>query len=102
VASVHVDAPQGAWLVYDDAYQPGWHASVDGREVPVYRADVAFKAVWVPAGAKVVRFWFRHGANHALSYAIAVFGVVCALALVAAVVASLRAVPIPGRRTDPG
>jgi hypothetical protein len=42
------------YLIVDDAWFPGWRATVDGRETSVERANVHFKAVWVPAGAQTV------------------------------------------------
>ena len=38
------------FLVYNDSYHPGWHARVNGRQVPLYRANIAFKGVYLPAG----------------------------------------------------
>jgi hypothetical protein len=73
-AEVHVDAPEGAWLVYADAYHPGWRAEVNGRPVSVHEADLAFKAVAVPPGASAVRLWFDHGANTLLGHGLALFG----------------------------
>jgi uncharacterized membrane protein YfhO len=74
VADVEVDAPEGAWLVYADAFHAGWRAAVNGVEVPVQVANLAWKAVRVPHGSSTVRFWFHHGANHALGTSIALFG----------------------------
>jgi len=34
-----------ALLFLDDVYYPGWRATVDGREVPILRADGLFRAV---------------------------------------------------------
>jgi hypothetical protein len=41
-------------LVINDAYAPGWVASLDGRPVPVLRADALVRAVPWPAGARVL------------------------------------------------
>lgn len=46
-------------LTYLDSFYPGWHAYVDGKEVPIYLADDAFKAVLVPQGTHRIRFAFR-------------------------------------------
>ena len=51
---VHSDGP--GWLVLLDSYDDGWTATVDGHAEPVTRANVAFRAVAVPAGDSVVRF----------------------------------------------
>ncbi len=41
-------------LFLSDVYDAGWHASVDGKESRVYRADYDFRAVEVPAGNHTV------------------------------------------------
>jgi hypothetical protein len=79
----------GAWLAYADAWHPGWRVEVDGREAPVHEADLAFKAVWVPPGARSVRFWFDHGVNGALRYAVALFGAAGAFAVLGLLGAAL-------------
>lgn len=43
-----------AYLVLKQAWYPGWRASVDGRRVPIYRADLALQAVAVPPGRHTV------------------------------------------------
>lgn len=42
------------YLFTSDAYYPGWEAELDGRRVPLYRANLAFRAVYVPAGEHLV------------------------------------------------
>jgi hypothetical protein len=42
------------YLVLVDAYNPGWRATVDGEDVPVLRANMAFRAVSVGAGRHVI------------------------------------------------
>ena len=42
------------YLLIDDAWFPGWRAEVDGQTTPIYRANVHFKAVWVPASGRTV------------------------------------------------
>lgn len=56
---VAVEAGRPGMLVLHDLYHPGWRASLDGAEVPVYRANVLFRAVYVPAGRHKVRFVYR-------------------------------------------
>lgn len=44
------------WLMIAESWFPGWQASIDGREVTLFRADYLFQAVLVPAGDHEVRF----------------------------------------------
>ncbi len=55
--AVALDGTAG-WLVLSDVWFPGWTCRVDGVEVPVERANHAFRAVPVPAGSKVAEFTF--------------------------------------------
>ncbi len=48
----------GGWLVLADAYFPGWQAEINGQAAPVYRADVMFRTVRLPAGESRVVFTF--------------------------------------------
>jgi hypothetical protein len=57
VLEAQASAP--AVLVLLDTYFPGWKAWVDGKPVPILRADYAFRAVAVPAGKSVVRFKYQ-------------------------------------------
>ncbi len=45
-------------LFLSDTYFPGWFATVDGKNVPIYRADYTFRAVPVPAGDHHVNFYY--------------------------------------------
>jgi hypothetical protein len=47
------------YVVLVDSYDPGWTARVDGREAPVLRANVAFRAVPVPAGRHLIELTYR-------------------------------------------
>jgi len=47
------------FVVLVDAYDPGWSAQVDGRPASVLRANVAFRAVAVPAGRHIVELRYR-------------------------------------------
>lgn len=47
---------QKALLFLSDTYSNFWKATVDGKHVPVYKADYAFRAVTVPEGKHTVVF----------------------------------------------
>jgi hypothetical protein len=70
--TVSVETSEAAYLVLTDSFYPGWKAYVDGREAPVQRANVAFRAVALPDGAHEVvfrymptRFWWGVGISAA-------------------------------------
>jgi hypothetical protein len=47
-----------SWMFYSDVWHPYWRATVNGRQVPVYRADLAYKAVPLDVGENVVHLQF--------------------------------------------
>jgi hypothetical protein len=54
-----VSAPQPGVLVLADSFAMGWTAQVDGRPVPLLRANGLFRGVALPAGDHVVSFIYR-------------------------------------------
>ena len=46
--TVVAQTPAPAYLVFSEVWYPGWRAWVDGVEAPVYQADFAFRAVFLP------------------------------------------------------
>jgi hypothetical protein len=69
-----------AWLYYADSWHEDWRCTVNGRPAPVARANHAFKAVRLGSGESTVRFSFDGGARYGVSYALAVLGLLFALA----------------------
>jgi hypothetical protein len=47
------------YVVLLDRYDANWHASIDGREVPVLRANQLFRAVYAEPGRHLIIFQFR-------------------------------------------
>lgn len=57
--AVEADLAQEGYLVLSDTFYPGWRVRVDGEEGRIYRANLLFRAVHLPAGHHTVEFWFR-------------------------------------------
>ena len=57
--TVRATTPQAGWLAVTEKSYPGWEAEVNGVSTPIHRANVAFRAVRVPAGEVTVRFVYR-------------------------------------------
>lgn len=55
-ASVECSAP--GYVVFTQAFFPGWNATVDGVPAKIFRANAMFQAVAVPAGSHTVNFNF--------------------------------------------
>jgi len=79
-------APAGSALVVSENYFPGWHATVDGRDVEPARANFNLIGLELPAGGRSVQLRFRDRAFQtgktvtliaiALSVALLIAGVV--------------------------
>nr|MBA2565615.1 hypothetical protein [Gemmatimonadota bacterium] len=54
-----VSSPEGGVVMFSEAFHPYWEAMLDGRRTPIVRADLAFRAVAVPAGTHRVRMDYR-------------------------------------------
>ena len=62
---VRVDGGSGGLLVLIDTWYPGWRCRVNGMDVPVERADHAFRAVSLPSGQVEAIFTFEPGSLRA-------------------------------------
>jgi hypothetical protein len=54
-----VGAPSPGLLVVAEMYYPGWHALVDGREVPLHKVNNVFRGVALPKGESRVVLVYR-------------------------------------------
>jgi hypothetical protein len=57
--TLKADLSRPGYVVLLDRYDSNWHATIDGREVPVLRANQLFRAVYSGQGEHVILFYFR-------------------------------------------
>ena len=57
--TLHCHAGAPSYAVVADAFFPGWYAAVDGAAAPILRANLAMRAVPVPAGDSTVLLVYR-------------------------------------------
>jgi hypothetical protein len=58
---VDLSAEKPAWFFLADANYPGWTATLDGKAVPLFSAQVLGKAVGIPAGHHTLAITFHSG-----------------------------------------
>ncbi|HEX4150153.1 MAG TPA: hypothetical protein VHY20_14235, partial [Pirellulales bacterium] len=99
-AKVCVAGRAPAWLVYADAWHPGWTALVDGVRVAVPRATLGLKAVQVPSGTHRVEFVYAPALRNALAWTFALLGLSAGAGLLiqaaVSILAEIRSRPTPG------
>lgn len=57
--TLQVNLLRPGYVVLLDRFDPNWHATVDGHEVPMLQANLLFRAVRAHAGRHTVRFSYR-------------------------------------------
>lgn len=53
-----VSAPCNGFLSTSEVYYPGWHALIDGKEVSIFESNLAFRAIFLPAGPHEITFFY--------------------------------------------
>ena len=81
LVTVRVKSPAPAYLLLKDAFYPGWAATVNGAPTPIYRANLLFRAVPVPAGDSAVVFRFEPTLWRAALYIGIALWIIAAIAL---------------------
>ena len=56
------------FLVYNDNFHSGWQAFVNGKKIPIWRTNYAFKGLWVPVGENTVYLRFGTWEKYLLKY----------------------------------
>lgn len=57
--TIDVETTENSVFVLSDAYYPGWKAYLDGKEVNIYPAFGALRAVFIPRGGHELKFCYR-------------------------------------------
>ena len=83
--TLEVSSPSPSLLCVADAWYPTFRARVDGRPAPLYRANYAFRAVPLPAGASTVELYYHPTDLYAgiAATALGLLGLVVAVLLLA-------------------
>ena len=55
--TIKINNPGAGFLVLTDSYYYNWHATIDGKEVPIYLTDYNFRGLITPKGEHVVVFY---------------------------------------------
>jgi hypothetical protein len=45
-------------LIRRELFYPGWHAQVNGKEIPIVNTGVIFQSIHLPAGPATINFYF--------------------------------------------
>lgn len=56
--SVSVPGTDPVWFLYSDVWHPLWKATVNSQPVPLFRANLAYKALLLPPGQDRIHFFF--------------------------------------------
>jgi len=73
---VDVEEERGAWLYYADAFHPGWKAYVNGNNVSVAQANIAFKAIFLGQGRNSVELIFENEPFCTIGQLLILFGII--------------------------
>lgn len=79
-ARVEAEADAEALLVVNDAFWPGWRATIDGRPAEILAADALVRAVRWPPGRHTLEMWYQPP-EIAVGWAVSAAGLVLLLAL---------------------
>lgn len=71
--SFNVNFNSRKFLVYNDSFHTGWRAFIDGKSEPLYRANGAFKGLWVDSGKHQIRLLFSPQKQYFFIFLVGVF-----------------------------
>lgn len=99
---LRVDVPAGdggeTWLLYKDAWHPGWSATVDQRPTPILRGQLGYKALQIPRGRHQVRLEFEIPWTQECWLVMAVLSALWVGGVLVLIVGYLAGAEVPGPR----
>jgi len=90
---IAVEAAADGYLLLTDTYYPGWSATIDSAPAPIVRANLASRAVAVPAGSHTVRMTYELPGFSA-GWKISAVALTIALTWLAASIVAVRRAPL--------
>jgi|GEM_PF-3254816 len=73
ILEVRYDSAEAGYLYFSDCYDTYWKAYIDGKKTTLYKANVAFKAIQIPAGAHKLNLYTIQNISGILSGFIMLF-----------------------------
>ena len=58
------------FLVHNNSYNQDWRVFINRKPASLWRANIAFRGVWVPAGEQIIEFCFRSNGGYVLKFVI--------------------------------
>jgi MFS family permease len=83
-------SPKAGVVVFSEIYYPGWTATIDGKPLPLGRANYVLRAAYVPAGQHKIMMEFRPHSVKVTETIADIAIIVLALLFLAALVLTLR------------
>ena len=78
--TAEVQDQDGGWLVFSQAYDPNWHAYIDGEEIEIYEADGVLMGIYVDKGRYNILFKYEEKSMRLMSLVkIVFFGLIALL-----------------------
>jgi len=59
---------QRKFLVYNDSFHQDWFAYLNGKRATLYKANIAFKGVWLPAGENILYLKYRSAGRYYFTF----------------------------------
>jgi len=82
---------QAGLAVFSDIWYPeGWTATIDGKEVPILRANYVLRALQVPAGEHIIKFSFDSKAYDKSERIALICSIILVLIIIAGIYFSLK------------